>query len=348
MSISYPVPHFTVLTPLAFIKDVQAEAEHARKRVWVQAMEVEPGDKTDSFIVILEKAVKKGIDTRLHADHYSLMVTDGIFNYLPVPSKTFTSRREDSIRAKDALYRRLTRLGIRYLYTNPPTLGDRIFPMRGRNHMKIVIVDDIAWIGGINFHDDNFSAQDIMVKITDRSIVHEIAYIYEQLDKEQQLRDMAITCNEETTLLVDGGRINRSLILRNALELVRKAEKSIQLISPIIPDAGLLKNLYQASVRGLEVSVIAPKISKMTGIMTWVDEFNAIVMNLRGLSLPITFKNEMIHAKILIADEKEAIFGSHNFSSRGVRMGTEEIALRSTNSLLVQNLLIFYKYISAL
>jgi cardiolipin synthase A/B len=343
MSTTAATPHFTVLTPLDFIKDVAAEAKQARKRVWAQAMEVEPGEITDTFLAIFEAAAKKGIDTRLHADHFSLMVSDGIFNYLPLLPQRLQRKRDKGQQTKHALYRHLTYTGVQFLYTNPPTFLDRVFPMRGRNHMKIVIVDDAAWIGGVNFHDGNFRYKDIMVKITDRSIVHEIAYIYDQVDKEQQLRDMAITCNEESTLLIDGGRINRSLILRHAIALIGMAESKIQVISPLIPDAGFLKALHKAYTAGKEVEVIAPEVNVVPGIFSWVDRFNEIVMNLRGLQLPIHYKKEMIHAKILIVDGKEAIFGSHNFSSRGVRMGTEEIALQSTDKTLIQNLSVFYE-----
>jgi phosphatidylserine/phosphatidylglycerophosphate/cardiolipin synthase-like enzyme len=334
--------HFTVLNPLDFIKDVSDEAKHAKKRVWAQAMEIEPGDISDTFLSIFEAAAKKNLDTRLHADYFTLMVTDGTFNYWPVFSAKLRKHKEKSQTVKEQLYRRFTGMGIQFRYTNPPTLLDRVFPMRGRNHMKIVIVDDIAWIGGVNFNDYNFLIQDFMVKITDRSIVHEIAYVYEQVDKQIPLRDMAITCTDNATLLIDGGRINRSIILRHSLELITNAEQSIRLISQIIPDAEILKALHQAKNRGVVVSIITPKINKTTGIMTWVDKFNAMVMNIRGLSLPIDYKNKMIHAKLLMTDEKEAIFGSHNFSSRGVRMGTEEIALRSTDPTLVKNLLKFY------
>jgi cardiolipin synthase A/B len=334
--------HFTVLTPYEFIEDVKSEAEKATKRVWAQAMDVEPGEISNGFFAVFQEAAKKGIDTRFHADCYSLMVTDGTFNYWPFVSHRLKQNRADKMKVKKRLAYEFQRSGAKFLYTNAPSILDRLFPVRGRNHMKIVIIDDTAWVGGVNFTDDNFLAQDVMVKLTDRQIVQEIAYVFEEIDEPHVLRDMAIHCTDETTLLVDGGRINRSIILRRAVALLDSASTSIKVVSPLIPDADLLYALQRAQSRGVTVQVIAPHSRKMGGIYVLLDEFNGFVMRFRGIKIPISFKSRMIHAKILIVDDKEVIVGSHNFSSRGVRMGTEEIALQSTNKQLTENLLEFY------
>lgn len=338
--------NFTVLTPLDFIKDVEQEAKKAKYRVWAQAMEVESGEVTETFLQVFRMAAKRGIDTRLHADYYSLLFTDGIFNYWPFVSSAFRRKRHQRLKKQQALAASFKEAGIQFLYTNPPSILDRLFPARGRNHMKIVLIDMIAWIGGVNFHDDNFAIQDVMVKITDPAISMEIAYVYERIDRRESLRDMAIQCTDETTLLIDSGMINRSIILRHAVDLVKNAEKKIQVISPLIPDADLLRALNTAKKQGREVDIIAPKAGEMSGIYQLVDEFNDFVMKFRHLTLPIQFKDFMLHAKILIVDEREIIVGSHNFSSRGVRMGTEEIALQSTNKVLVQNILRYAKNLS--
>jgi len=339
--------HFTVLSPPRFIKDVKNEAKKATERVWGQAMEVKSGEVTETFLAIFRDAAKRGIDTRLHADYYSLLLTDGVFNYWPFVSPEFKTKRWEQRKKQQELAESLRSAGIRFLYTNPPSLLDKIFPARGRNHMKIVIVDHVSYIGGVNFHDENFTIPDVMVKITDPVISAEIAYVYKQIDEEESLRDMAIQCTDDTALLIDSGMINRSIILRHAVDLVNQTQQKIQVVSPLIPDADLLRALYQAKRRGNEIEIIAPRVGKMTGIYQLVDEFNDFVMKFRGLTLPIHFKDFMLHAKILIVDEREVIVGSHNFSSRGVRMGTEEIALQSTNPTLVNNLLKFYEDLRA-
>jgi cardiolipin synthase A/B len=341
-------PHFTVLKPAEFITDVRLEAEQARQRVWAQAMDVEPGEVADTFFHILLESRKRNFDTRFHIDYFSLMVTNGIFNYLPAISGKSRRNRRKKMAAKLKLVEKIENAGIKLLFTNPPTVGDRIFPVRGRNHMKIVVVDDVAWIGGVNFTDPSFLAFDCMVKITDPHLVGEVAYVFEQIDNKEQLRDMSIECTDTTRLLVDGGTINRSLILRHTIELVNHAKDSLILISPLIPDAELLSVLKHAIKKGVKVEIISADSKRMPGIFTLLDEFNGFMMRLRGGRIPIQFKNHLVHAKILIADNREAIVGSHNFSSRGVRMGTEEIALQSTDPVLVNNLISFYRELSDL
>lgn len=340
--------NFTVLTPLDFIKDVEQEAKNAKHRVWAQAMEVESGEVTETFLQIFRDAAKKGIDTRMHADYYSLLFTDGTFNYWPFVSTEFRRKRRKRLKRQQVLAVSLRETGVRFIYTNPPSLIDRVFPARGRNHMKIVIVDTTSWIGGVNFHDENFTIQDVMVKITDPTITAEISYVYERIDRRESLRDMAIQCTEDTTLIIDSGMINRSIILKHAVDLVNKAERKIQIISPLIPDADLLAALNRGKKQGKDIEIIAPKAREMTGIYKLVDEFNDFVMKFRGVVLPIHFKDFMLHAKILIVDGNEVIVGSHNFSSRGVRMGTEEIAIQSTNKTLLMNLKKFYENLQSM
>ncbi len=337
-----PSPNFTVLTPQAFISDFREEASKSENRIWVQAMEVEPGKITDTFLQPLTDAAKRGVNVKLHADYYSLMVTDGKFNYLSSIYPGLTPEKHARLQAKKVMREKLAESGVQVLYTNPPTFLDRLFPVRGRNHMKIVIVDNICYLGGVNFHDENFLIHDMMVKITTPEVVSEVAYVYERIDSREVLRDMSIACTDETTLLIDGGRINHSIILRHAVELVQRATKDIKIISPIIPDAALLRALNSAIENGISVQVIIPETKKLTGVFEILNKFNTFVMKIKRRTIPLTVKNHMIHAKLLIIDEEEVLFGSHNLTSRGVRMGTEEIAVRSKNHILVQGIRKFY------
>jgi cardiolipin synthase len=339
---------FTVLTPLEFIDDVKQKAKQATRRVWGQAMDVEPGDISNTFFHIFQDSAEKGIDTRFHADYYSLMVTEGFFNYWPFVSPRRRRKRKQLQAAIRKLESDFLASGVKFLYINPPSALDRVFPVRGRNHMKIVVTDQTAWIGGVNFTNDSFKVADLMIRITDPQIVSEIAYVYEQIDRREALRDMAIDCTPDTKILVDCGRINHSIILRHTVEMVDSAAKYVQVVSPLIPDADLLLALKRALKRGVTVEVIAPQSIRMSGIYVILDEFNGFMMRLKGGHLPIRFKPRMIHAKILIVDEREAIVGSHNLSSRGVRMGTEEIALRSTDPTLVTQLQSFYHSLATL
>jgi cardiolipin synthase len=70
-------------------------------------------------------------------------------------------RRE--ARATDAMFRGLVAGGTGVKVTNPfaPLLGN--YP--ARNHKKLIVADDVAYVGGINFSDHNFAWRDFMVRI---------------------------------------------------------------------------------------------------------------------------------------------------------------------------------------
>ena len=81
----------------------------------------------------------------------------------------------------------------------------------------------------------------------------------------------------------------------------------------------------------------------MIGLYEILDDVNYLLVKLRGFKIPIHFHKNMIHAKVLITDQRLALFGSHNLTRRGVQMGTQELALQTKNETLVNNLQTFYQ-----
>ena len=144
--------NFTVFTPLEFIDDVEREAVKAKQRVWAQAMEVEPGRITNRFLQIFLTSAKRGIDTRLHADHYVFMVTDGLFNYIPLLSAEKRRRRSERLKIRKAAFHELENKGVKTLLTNPPGILEKLFPMKSPNFLTRFLtiimpsVDDVITV----------------------------------------------------------------------------------------------------------------------------------------------------------------------------------------------------------
>ena len=82
-----------------------------------------------------------------------------------------------SYRAEARRTRRLLRPGVRdgvrIVITNPLGAGWHKYPHR--NHKKMMIVDDAAFLGGINFSDHNFAWHDLMLRTTDPTLVSALA-----------------------------------------------------------------------------------------------------------------------------------------------------------------------------
>lgn len=337
---------FAILPPLEFLKDVRYEAREATKRIYLQAMEVEPGELSSQLLETLEQGALKGLDTRLHVDHYSLLVTDGIFNYLPLFSKKKTKKRKERLKHRIAYFTALQEKGVTLTFTNPPSLLERIIPIIGRNHIKIAIVDDVAYIGGINYHDDNFKSNDCMVKLTDSSLVEAVTKIFMDIEKGRLKDDLRLDCRAGTSLFVDGGKIGRSIILDEAAKLIGNAKESVTVITPIIPDTTLSVALSKAIKRNVTIQVLVPAITNMQGVYFFLDLYNEFVLFLQRKRIPLTILNHPIHAKVIIVDNTTVLLGSHNFTSRGVVLGTEEIAILSSDEYFVTQAHAFIQHVA--
>ena len=61
------------------------------------------------------------------------------------------------------MFRGLVGAGVAVRVTNP--IGPLKLNYPARNHKKLIIADDVAYVGGINFSDHNFAWRDFMVRI---------------------------------------------------------------------------------------------------------------------------------------------------------------------------------------
>lgn len=348
-----PVSPYEVLLPPDYLRDLKYETDRAKNRVWTQAMYVADSDHaTGSVGQMLINAAKRGLDTRFQADTYSFMVDASGF---PLWTKDPMILREKNtlIERKGQMYKDLETNGVSVTYINPPKgIKDILIPYQGRNHIKMTLIDDIAYLGGLNLYDTGFGAADFMVKITDKTIVDALAQQFEMVNEQKPEHDYEVTAqNGQLKLLVDRGQPGESIILDQATNLVNKAKFSVQLLTPFTPSGSFLKALHAADARGISVDVIScdPAILKRTeAVSDILNQINTARMKLSGKNIPIRYlTDQKLHAKLLIIDRQIAILGSHNFAQEGVRQGTEEIALETTHTALVQNLVDYFQLLRA-
>lgn len=318
---------FEILKPYEFLQDLKSEAGNAKKRIWIQTMYARPGIATSVLIDIFKASGSQKIVKKLHIDWYDLVLHG--HNRQTEEKKIFND---------------LKNINVKVLLTNPPDLLEKIWPYKGRNHMKMIVIDDTSYIGGLNFSDEDFSYVDFMVKITNPNITNIIAGQFIEVEK-NHLADQKIKVDKETTVFVDSGKTGQSITLDYATKLANQAKKSIFHISQLTPDGKFLKALHSAYKKGVNVEVIVPAKND-PGIFALLHKMNRLEMLLKKQQVPIIFCPKMIHAKLTIVDEQTVLFGSHNLSEKGVYMGTAEISLQSTNQKLVQGFLRFYHNLS--
>ena len=181
-----------------------------------------------------------------------------------------------------------------------------------RDHKKMVVIDGrVAFVGGLNISDHNFSWHDFMVRI-DGALVGALA------------RDFASTWTSLPNVLApppDGARgdfvLNhapgRNAIGTEVLRMIAAAERSIVLASPSLLGDVIERALLEAARRGVRISMLAPARHNRAIFRVWVAQ------TFRRLAHPnITIHrfegvDGMTHAKLLVVDDSRATFGSFNF-----------------------------------
>jgi cardiolipin synthase len=331
-----PAESYAVIPPNDYLQDFAYEAKRAKKRVWVQAMYLQPGKIATTVSEILTSAAQKVIDTKLHIDWFGLLKSAD-------SSTLFSNSLSEE---KKQMFDNLRKNGVDVLFTNQPNAIERYIPYFGRNHMKITIVDDIAYIGGVNFADIDFSFADFMVKITDIKIVSAIADQFMNVHT-NSISDVVISISDETKLIIDRGTHGKSIILDNALDAVNNAKISIHHTNQMIPDGRFLQALHKAKKRGVQLNVIVPVDNTFSHVFSMLYKINKFSMILKGQQIPCLVYPKMLHAKLTIIDGKTVIFGSNNLLAKGILAGTAEIALLSENKVLVGNLITFFNQLKA-
>lgn len=333
MSFSLPA----ILTPREFLSDFLVEAQKAKKRIWLQSMNYDPSEETQQIEPILVAKAKNGVDVRLTHDWVTTRFYDHSFDMFPwLHFFSMKQRTEFNQQRKNSL-QRIKAAGGKVAETNLPTAFQKVLPIAGRNHIKMYIVDDIAWMGGVNLVVDGFDNVDAMIKITDQNFVEALRTQYERVNQNRPKTHYQKKLDDDHELILDNGKQGSSLIYDIAMKSIDAAQKEICLYSQIMPTGRLLSKLLNKTKQGVKVHFITS--NKEDSVFTTFPEniFYAYFVCRTWLNprFSTRYLNQKLHLKLLIIDDKELFFGSHNLSEVGVQLGTEEIMLHARDRKLV-------------
>lgn len=207
-------------------------------------------------------------------------------------------------------------------------------PVAGRNHIKYTIINDQVYVGGCNMY--HTAWLDLMVRWQDRVTADYLYDIIQNLHQVESTKilfgsqDQEIALDADTALYIDSGKKNQSLIFKKALELIDAAETSLIITCQFFPNSVTAKHLAAAHKRGVDVEIIYSHPAKQGRVGGLGQQVSILRERSRH---PAELFQKMLpksgpglHAK-LIATEKGAIIGSHNYVQAGVLLGTAEIAL---------------------
>jgi cardiolipin synthase len=146
----------------AFMEQFERDVASAERSVCVQTMSFEGDEAGRRLAGALES--RPDLERTLIVDRYSLYDVNDRF--LPWPPNACSPALWRELAGTLRVTRRLSAGGVTVCWTNPVGLLCRKFV--GRNHKKLVLVDDrIAYFGGINVCDHNFGWHDVMLRVED-------------------------------------------------------------------------------------------------------------------------------------------------------------------------------------
>jgi len=327
----------TLYRPLPFLADVCATVHQARDRIWMQTMMFTAGHAAGVLAHALGGAAARGLDTRLVVDHYTFLVQGALPAWVPALRAEERAYHAFLQAQTRAMYRALTDAGVRLTYTNPPRTLGRLIPYRGRNHIKVALVDNAAYIGGLNIEDALFGQADFMVKMSRAAVVRAVADHFGRVAVGSSPVDEARSCDSENRLLWDGGTPGRSLIVEEAVRAIRAGTRQITLVAMYPPGGPVLDTIIARAREGSSVTIImSPRDDRFSAHypVKWAyDRFRARVA--AHPTITVVHAAETIHAKALLLDQRQVFIGSHNLTPMSVLLGTQEMTLHTRDPEIV-------------
>lgn len=299
-----------------FWQDVEAALEAARGCVWVSTFIYEDDRLGRDFGERLARAAARGVDVRLLYDAVGSSAAS---------SKFFESLAARGVRVKSYRPWRLTRFW-------------RYFP---RDHGRLLLIDEMALTGGVNWRNDWWPAargggdwHDVSVAawgpcVADFRVAYEQRW--READSLHEVSDhLTSELEPDVELIADSPR-SLPVIFERLCERIGRAERRIWMEnSYCVPPRRLLRALSAAVARGVEVKLLQPAKTDLPIVQTltrgdyprWLEG---------GLKV-YEYEPRVLHTKFAVIDDDWATVGTFNAISPGLWWANEtNLVVRDCN-----------------
>lgn len=348
-----PEPSFVLQTPQQFRDDFVAAVSRATRQVGLETMQFEVGKDTVPIFDELLKAKYRGVpDVRFHYDRFARVSikADGKKSFVH-NGKALHYRRpiKHAARMREQLIDELEAASV----TNPQDKQRGMYLHGSHNHVKLAIVDDVAWFGTMNLREEDFAMSNFMVKVTDPRWVSKLKEVFEQTERHDFGADEVFTIEGQpsTQLLLDSGAKDQSVIYDRATEMIGSLQEGDEftIISQWPPQKmlfGEMADTFDAAMaRGAKGTFLINPAEDLHNVAPQLSPLlqKSIAKKQRTNSNMIAYNlARKTHAKALVikraSGEVEVLFGSHNFTSRTVKNGTRELAMWSQDPEIVSQI----------
>ena len=302
-----------------FVAAVEPAILQASRRVLFQVMTFEMDSVGRHFWDLLARSPAEEKILCVDAFSTTKISDDLVFSPRFLLDQEF--RRE--VRDTRRLLRRGERDGVRLVVTNPVGCLWRKFPFR--NHKKMMVVDDQAFLGGINLSEHNFQWHDLMMRSGCPTLVDALAQDFH--DTLRGVNASQVVSTPLGKLYFLDGRRSRTLY-EELFATVGRAKKSVDVITPYVSEP-FLSCLAQLppSVR---VRIINP--ARNNKAILQQELFRAA----RSSNMEILlYQPEMSHVKAVLIDGAQLFLGSCNFDFVAYEL-QQEVVLCTDNPALVE------------
>lgn len=323
---------YRLLLPHDYVRDLITKIDSAERRVLMIALVINDDEATGEVISAIERACLRGVQVSVGFDLY--------FTYREIEAST---SRLSGIRRQlgrmRAMRRKLTASGaeVRWLGMFGMTLFSR------RTHIKWTVVDDTVYsFGGVNLYSEGITNNDYMMRVTDAAIAEQVSAEHHRViatDRAGVGYDSHAIDLPPSAILVDGGKIGDSIIYRRALDLSRRAQH-ITYVSQYCPTGRLGRTLRHHPNTDIYFNQWQNVHDRLNRILI---RFSSLLHGIKS----VYDRKDYLHAKFMIFTmsdgTKIAIAGSHNFVAAGGLLGTREVALETSDEMIIAQLEAFVK-----
>ncbi|HVS81061.1 MAG TPA: phosphatidylserine/phosphatidylglycerophosphate/cardiolipin synthase family protein [Pyrinomonadaceae bacterium] len=301
---------------------LSADIRSAQQSVFVQTFAFE-GDaigKQLSAALVSSPAA----DKRILADSFTRIILSDRFRYSP--ANCFDQELRNEARATAAMFREIKRAGVKLNFTNAYGVTPR--RLLSRNHKKLIVIDDqVAYFGGINFSEHNAAWHDMMLRTDDADAV---AFLREDFLSTWTGRDRLGQAQlDGIELFTLDGRHNRAVFQR-VLDLIDAARQTIFVESPYITFP-FYERLREAARRGVDVKIVTPEQNNWSYFAKY-----ARVESARSQIDLRLYQGGMSHLKAMLIDDEFLIAGSSNFDYLSYRLYQEVVGVITAQEVIAE------------
>lgn len=297
-----------------FCAAIEPAIRQARCRVFIQVMTFELDSVGRRFWELLVQSPAAEKILCVDAFARAKISDDLVFGKRWLADAAF--RRE--VRDTRRLLRNGMRDGVRVVVTNP--LGPLWWRYPHRNHKKMMVVDDCAFLGGVNCSEHNFAWGDLMLQTDSPPLVSALAQDFgATIAGINQTGIRQLPGGDDRLYLLDGRRSRAEFAA--LFDEITAASRSIDIISPYL--SGPLLERLAAVERSVRVRIITPAANNKPAMQQALFRAGAR-LSAKGVKLQIVrHGGSMSHLKAALIDEARLLLGSYNFDLLGCELQQE-------------------------